>query len=72
MSQQDPDAKEFASFLRIAVVPTLFLKGLILFFGINYSNNPGEGYGYGLAAVCAISVVSALVFIWKQTRKSGS
>ncbi len=68
MSAQDPDAKEFMAFLRIALVPMMVTKVLILYFGINYSNHPGEGYGYGLAVVCAFTVISSLIFIWRQTR----
>jgi hypothetical protein len=72
MSQQDPDASEFLAFLRVALVPTLVVKAFILYFGINYSLYPGEGYGYGLALSCTFTVVSALVFIWKQTRRKTS
>ncbi|MES2965125.1 MAG: hypothetical protein V4760_14665 [Bdellovibrionota bacterium] len=69
MSRQDPDAKEFFAFLRIALVPLMVTKVLILYFGIHYSMYPGEGYGYGLAFFCAFTVISCLVFIWKQVRR---
>lgn len=69
MSQQDPDASEFLAFLKIALVPMLITKAFILYFGINYSLYPGEGYGYGLAFFCAFTVISSLIFIWKQTRR---
>lgn len=68
MSIQDPDVKEFTAFLRVALVPMLVTKAFILYFGINYSLYPGEGYGYGLAFFCAFTVGSCLLFIWKQTR----
>jgi Mg2+ and Co2+ transporter CorA len=72
MSTQDPDTKEFVAFLRIALVPMLITKAFILYFGINYSLYPGEGYGYGLAFFCAFTVISALIFIWRQTRPKRS
>ena len=68
MSAQDPDAKEFIAFLKVAVVPILVLKGFIMYFGLNYSRYPGEGYGYGLALALGVSVTTALVFVWRQTR----
>lgn len=37
-----------------------------MFFGLNYSQYPGEGYGYGLLLSVAFTVVMLLRFIWKH------
>ena len=47
------------------LLPTLFGKSLILYFGLNYSNYPEEGYGYGLAGSIAFTLAMAGRFIWK-------
>ena len=46
---------ELTSFIRAALVPTLIIKALLLFFGLNYSAHPGEGYGWGLVACLVAS-----------------
>ena len=69
MSAQDPDAKEFIAFLKAFLAPILILKFFIMYFGLNYSRYPGEGYGWGLAITLSISAASALWFIWRQARK---
>ena len=52
-------------FLRSFLVPTLIGKSFVLYFGINYSLYPGDGYGYGLAAAITFMVVSLGLFVWK-------
>ncbi len=52
-------------FIRAVLMPTLIGKSLIMYFGLNYSEYPGEGYGYGLAASIAFTVIMLLIFIWK-------
>jgi hypothetical protein len=47
------------------VVATLVNKAAIFYFGINYSNYPGHGYGYGLVASLAYLVCSAGYLIFK-------
>ena len=47
------------------LLPTLFGKSLILYFALNYSNYPEEGYGYGLAASIAFTLAMAGRFILK-------
>ena len=37
----------------------------VMFFGLNYSQYPGEGYGYGLAASIFLTVFSLLRLIYK-------
>ncbi len=47
------------------LMPTLFGKSLVLYFGLNYSNYPGEGYGYGLIAAIAFTLTMVARFLWK-------
>jgi hypothetical protein len=47
------------------LVPTLIGKSFVLYFGLNYSNNPGEGYGYGLVASILFTLTMVGRFIWK-------
>ena len=52
-------------FLRSFLMPTFVGKTLVLYFGLMYSNYPDEGYGYGLIASIAFTVVSLILFAWK-------
>ncbi len=52
-------------FIRTFLVPTLVGKALVIFFGLNYSSYPGEGYGYGLVASLAFTFISLAAFAWK-------
>lgn len=65
----DPDAKQFLAFARTLVLPLIVIKVILLYFGLNYSQYPDEGYGYGLAATIAFSLASFAYFLWSQTRK---
>lgn len=47
-----------------AFVPILITKNFVLYFGLNYSKYPGEGYGWGLAASMAFTLASFGYFIW--------
>ena len=57
--------KVLKDFLRSFLMPTLFGKSLVLYFGINYSNEPGEGYGYGLIVAVAFTFSTLTYFAWK-------
>lgn len=35
------------------------------YFGLMYSNYPGDGYGYGLITTIFVFVFSSLRFVWK-------
>lgn len=48
------------------LVPTLLGKILIVYFGLNYSRYPDEGYGYGLAAAISFTVLNAARFLWRN------
>ncbi len=52
-------------FLGFFLVPTLINKTFMLFFGLNYSSHPGEGYGYGLALTIFFFIFSLGRFLWK-------
>jgi hypothetical protein len=52
-------------FLKIFLVPVLINKAFLLYFGLNYAEHPGEGYGYGLAASITFFLASCFRFIWK-------
>lgn len=51
--------------LLASLMPTLIGKLLVVYFGLNYSAFPGEGYGYGLAASIGFTLVMAARFLWK-------
>ena len=57
--------KVFKDFAKSFLMPTLIGKSFILYFGINYSNEPGEGYGYGLVISILFTFCSLLLFAWK-------
>jgi len=62
----DPDRRQLSQYIRIFLVPTLLNKALILYFGLNYSMYPGEGYGYGLSICILLTLASFAYFIWIQ------
>lgn len=65
---EDPSLKEMLPYLRSLLVPLLITKTLIVYFGLNYSQFPGEGYGYGLAATIVFTCVSLGYFAWSRSR----
>ena len=52
-------------FIGVFLVPTLLNKCFMLYFGLNYSNYPGDGYGYGLVATILFLLFTVGRFIWK-------
>lgn len=59
------DSKVFIDFLKTSLVPFLINKAFMLYFGLNYSMYPGEGYGYGLVICCIVLLGSMARFVWK-------
>ncbi len=57
--------KTLKDFIKSFLMPTLVGKTLVLYFGINYSLYPDEGYGYGLVAAIAFTVFGLMALIWK-------
>lgn len=61
-----PDKKTvLKDFILAFLVPTLVNKMFMLYFGLNYSEFPGEGYGYGLIASIVFLVFSLARLVWK-------
>lgn len=71
MSQsQDSEDKKLFAYIKAFVVPTLILKGAIIYFGLNYSMYPDEGYGWGLLAAVVLSLFNFALFLWKNATDS--
>lgn len=66
MSDPKHNRKILTDFLRSFLMPTLIGKSFVLYFGIMLADNPGEGYGYGLAAAMAFTVVTLCLFVWRH------
>ena len=49
-----------------ALFPHIAGKVMLLYFGINYAERPGEGYGYGLAFAICLSVVLVARFLYRS------
>lgn len=54
-----------ADFIKVLIVPLLINKAFMLYFGLKYSDAPGEGYGYGLAATVFFLFFTVGRFLWK-------
>jgi hypothetical protein len=52
-------------FLKVLLIPLLINKAFMLYFGLNYSDHPGEGYGYGLIATIIFLIFTVGRFLWK-------
>jgi hypothetical protein len=66
MAEQKPASnKVLGHFIRAFLLPTLIGKVCILYFGLNYSDNPGEGYGIGLVISILFTVTMLGLFLWK-------
>lgn len=52
-------------FLLAFLVLVLINKIFMLYFGLNYAEHPGEGYGYGLVGSILFFLVSIGRFLWK-------
>lgn len=62
----DPDLAQFLAFARTFLLPMIVLKVFLLYFGLNYSRYPGEGYGYGLAATLCFCLAAFAYFLWSN------
>lgn len=58
--------RKLISYLRIFLLPTLFLKTAILYFGLKYAQYPDEGYGWSLLAAIALSLLNFSYFLWQS------
>jgi hypothetical protein len=60
-----PKTKNILSdFLKSFFVPMLINKAFMLYFGLNYSDHPDEGYGYGLAITIVFFLFTIGKFLW--------
>lgn len=60
-----PKKISFVDLLVSFLFPTLIGKSLLLYFGLNYSEHPGEGYGYGLVFAFTLTLCMVGRFLWK-------
>lgn len=51
--------------IKVFLIPTLINKPFMLYFGLKYAANPGDGYGYGLVISVAILLFTTGRFLWK-------
>ncbi len=63
--EQTPMNGPIKDFLKAFFIPLLINKFFMMYFGLNYSNHPGEGYGYGLIASIVFFLVGVGRFLWK-------
>lgn len=52
-------------FLIVFLGPTIVNKVFMVYFGLQYANYPGDGYGYGLIATIIILFITMGRLIWK-------
>ena len=65
MSENENQQNVIKDFLKVFLVPMIVNKFFMMYFGLNYSEYPGEGYGYGLAATIFFLLFSVARFLWK-------
>lgn len=65
MSEQTPQSHVLKDFIKVLLVPLLINKFFMLYFGIHYSNYPGDGYGYGLMVTICFLFFTIGRFLWK-------
>lgn len=64
-SEPKSNRKIIFDFAKSFLLPTLVGKSFVLYFGLNYSEHPGEGYGYGLIVALIVTAGSLCAFAWK-------
>lgn len=57
--------KVLVDFLKAFLLPVLVNKVFMMYFGLNYSEKPGEGYGYGLIVTILVLLFTIGKFLWK-------
>ena len=63
---QTEASKQFVRSLIITFLcPTILGKILVIYFGMNYSAEPGKGYGIGLVLSIAFTLTMFGRFIWR-------
>jgi hypothetical protein len=65
-SKEKPKPKNvLLDFVKVLLLPMLINKAFLMYFGLNYSSHPGEGYGYGLAVTICFLFFTIGSFLWK-------
>lgn len=71
--------RDITVFITTALISSVFIKGLILYFGLNYSGQQDDGfgdslsigsYGWGLAITLAFSFSSLIIFAIRHSRRA--
>jgi len=52
-------------FIVMFLMPTLLGKMALIYFGMNYSQHPGEGYGIGLVISIIFTLCMFARFLWR-------
>ena len=65
MADNPVNKTQLKDFMLAFLMPTFLGKALVLYFGIQYSAYPDEGYGYGLTLAIAWTVFSLVRMAWK-------
>lgn len=63
--QPQADPAVLWDFLKVFLLPVVINKILMLYFGLKFTEYPGEGYGYGLIATVFILIFTMSRFLWK-------
>lgn len=63
--KNDSQQTRLKDFIIAFIFPTAINKIFMLYFGLNYSNHPDEGYGYGLIATIVFMFIMIGRFLWK-------
>lgn len=70
--ERAPEAQKeelsLATFIPTFLVPLIFTKTALLYFGINWGNHPGQGYGYGFFASIVFAVSTFSYFLWRNRK----
>ena len=62
--QPKPQKRTLVAYIRIFLLPTLVLKGFIMYFGLNYAMYPDRGYGTGLLISMALALCNFGYFLY--------
>ena len=65
VKEKPHDHQTLKDFIKALLLPLLINKAFMMYFGLKYSENPGEGYGYGLIATIVVLVAGLARLIWK-------
>lgn len=59
-------SKELGQFLKTLLVPVLITKSIAFYFGLKYSEFPGEGYGWGLVISLGLTAATFVKFAYDR------